>query len=184
MPRFHKRFNDWIKKFPEDEDLNFSMDDQLDGEHHGDPDFPVENVAGDKGDLLIWHSFLPHSNGTNFGSKLRMCQYITMWPHNITYWPTYRTTGDTRKIGPMLTNASLDSMQVVADDGSTRDGTQCIMKEERARRIKMWQECLPGGCYTWPPIELPDCRAEKQFRPSKPAQLSTLGRKLLGIDSW
>ena len=24
-------------------------------------------------------------------------QYITMWPDDLSYWPTYRTTGDTRE---------------------------------------------------------------------------------------
>jgi hypothetical protein len=52
------------------------------------------------------------------------------------------------------------------------------------RRVKMWRERLPGGCYVWPPIELPDCRAEPRFRPAQPAQLTALGRKLLGIDLW
>jgi hypothetical protein len=40
---------------------------------------------------------LLQSNGTNYGSQPRMCQYITMWPHEMSYWPTYRTTGDTRE---------------------------------------------------------------------------------------
>jgi hypothetical protein len=113
-----------------------------------------------------------------------MCQYITMWPAEMTYWPTYRTTGDTRTVGPMVTDAPLEHMQVTADDGTTVAGAAPIIEEERMRRVKMWRERLPGGCYVWPPIELPDCRAEPRFRPAQPAQLTALGRKLLGIDLW
>ena len=80
-------------------------------------------------------------------------------------------------------------MTVTADDGSHPDVDQetlakAVYEEERQRRIMMWKERLPGGCYTWPPVVLPDCRAEPQFRPSAPATLTSLGRKLLGLDEW
>ena len=68
-----------IERFPEDANLDFTLLDNYD-----DPDFPVINIEGNKGDFLLWHSFLPHSNGTNFGTKPRMCQYITMWPVDLT----------------------------------------------------------------------------------------------------
>ena len=204
---FHKSFNKWIERFPEDANLDFTLLDNYD-----DPDFPVINIEGNKGDFLLWHSFLPHSNGTNFGTKPRMCQYITMWPHDLSYWPTYRTTGDTREQEPsaMLTDVPPELMTITADDGSRPDVDQetlakAVHEEERQRRIAMWSERYPGGCCahriltlsvpprltllcvcadTWPPVELPDERALPEFRPSKPADLTPLGRKLLGLDPW
>ena len=145
---FHKSFNKWIERFPEDANLDFTLLDNYD-----DPDFPVINIEGNKGDFLLWHSFLPHSNGTNFGTKPRMCQYITMWPHDLSYWPTYRTTGDTREQEPsaMLTDVPPELMTITADDGSRPDVDQetlakAVHEEERQRRIAMWSERYPGGC--------------------------------------
>ena len=154
VPGFHKTFNKWIERQPKDEPLNFGLLDRYD-----DPDFPVVNIAGNKGDFLLWHSFLPHSNGTNYGKKPRMCQYITMWPADLSYWPTYRTTGDTRKQEPsaMLTDVPPSWMTVTADDGSHPEVDQAtlaraVYEEERQRRLKAWSERYPGGCYTWPPV--------------------------------
>lgn len=154
VPGFHKTFNKWIERQPKDEPLNFGLLDRYD-----DPDFPVVNIAGNKGDFLLWHSFLPHSNGTNYGEKPRMCQYITMWPADLSYWPTYRTTGDTRKQEPsaMLTGVPPSWMTVTADDGSHPEVDQAtlaraVYEEERQRRLKAWSERYPGGCYTWPPV--------------------------------
>ena len=76
---FHKNYSKWVEQQPKDQPLNFTLLDRPD-----DPDFPVINVGGQKGDFLLWHSFLPHSNGTNFQKKPRMCQYITMWPADLT----------------------------------------------------------------------------------------------------
>lgn len=84
----------------------------------------------------------------------------------------------------MQTAAPPEHMSVVADDGATPAGAAVINEEERQRRITMWRERLPGGCYTWPSVELPDPRAESQFRPAQPAKLTALGCKLLGLDSW
>ena len=50
--------------------------------------------------------------------------------------------------------------------------------------LLQWRERLPGGCYNWPPLEVPDPRAAEDMRPSEPAELTPLGRKLLGLDAW
>ena len=50
--------------------------------------------------------------------------------------------------------------------------------------LLQWRERLPGGCYNWPPLEVPDPRAAEEMRPSEPAELTPLGRKLLGLDAW
>jgi hypothetical protein len=49
VPGFHKRFDRWIQKFKDGERLDFKrLDDQLEGEQFGDPEFPVKNVGGQK----------------------------------------------------------------------------------------------------------------------------------------
>ena len=40
----------------------------------------VQSVPGRAGDLIIWHSALPHSNSANTSNRPRLAQYITMWP--------------------------------------------------------------------------------------------------------
>jgi len=40
----------------------------------------AEQIAGRKGDLLIWHSALPHGNGRNTDSSPRLASYLSMWP--------------------------------------------------------------------------------------------------------
>lgn len=40
----------------------------------------LTHVEGKAGDLLIWHSFLPHGSCRNDSSRPRMMQLITMFP--------------------------------------------------------------------------------------------------------
>ena len=41
----------------------------------------LTHVEGKAGDLLIWHSFLPHGSCRNESSRPRMMQLITMFPY-------------------------------------------------------------------------------------------------------
>ena len=56
--------------------------------------------------------------------------------------------------------------------------------EDTRRRVEMYWQRHPGGCYNWPPFELPDPRARPEWRPSEPAVLTKLGQKLLGLVDW
>jgi hypothetical protein len=40
----------------------------------------IEHVALRQGDLLVWHTRLPHSNSTNLGATPRVVQYLLMRP--------------------------------------------------------------------------------------------------------
>ena len=40
----------------------------------------LKHVATESGDLVIWHSLLPHGTGRNNSSRPRLAQYITMFP--------------------------------------------------------------------------------------------------------
>lgn len=126
VPGFHRRFEDWVRTQPADRDPR-------------KPDLTgleVTKVPGRAGDLLIWHSLLPHGNARNTAGRPRLAQYITMSPAR------------------------------EQDEDYRRD------------RIRLWRERLspPGKAFPG------DARRWEAKNPS--AQLTALGRKLLGLDSW
>lgn len=164
VPGFHTNFDRWVSAQPKGQ-LNFAL-------LEADPTWRIDNVSARSGDFVIWHSYLPHGNSLHTGTRPRIGQPITMWPCGLQHWPTYRTTGYGHRDGVKGCPPHLTAHSAPPNE------------EERHRRVMMWRERLPGGCYNWPPIEPPDSRAEPQRRPSEPAKLTALGRKLLGIDSW
>ncbi|MDA0746287.1 MAG: phytanoyl-CoA dioxygenase family protein [bacterium] len=70
VPGFHRTFEEWVKTQPEDRDPRRP---NLEG-------LEVKAIPGKAGDLLIWHSLLPHGNGQNTSDLPRLAQYITMSP--------------------------------------------------------------------------------------------------------
>ena len=70
VPGFHNKIEAWIKSLPEDADPR-----QQDLVALG-----AVPVPGKAGDLVIWHSALPHSAGINTADAPRVAQYITMSP--------------------------------------------------------------------------------------------------------
>lgn len=69
-PGFHRRFADWVKTQPADRDPRM-------------PDMSgieMKSLATNAGDLVIWHSLLPHGTGRNNSTRPRLAQYITMFP--------------------------------------------------------------------------------------------------------
>ena len=70
VPGFHRMFDEWVKTQPEDRD---SRRPDLEG-------LEVKSIAGQAGDLLIWHRLLAHGNGHNRSDQPRLAQYITMKP--------------------------------------------------------------------------------------------------------
>lgn len=125
IPGFHRHLDEWEKTQPPDRDPRR-------GDFTG---YEVKPIPGKAGDLLIWHSLLPHGNGRNLTNRPRLAQYITMSPA--------REENDT----------------------------------ERQERIKSWQERLPPKGFPGDPRGL-------EQKDGKTAELTALGRKLLGLDSW
>ena len=70
VPGFHHKIEEWLETLPEDADPR-----RQDLESLG-----AEPVPGKAGDLIIWHSSLPHGAGPNFADQPRVVQYITMFP--------------------------------------------------------------------------------------------------------
>ena len=123
---FHNRFAEWVKTQPADRDPWHPALEGLD----------VKTIPGKAGDLLIWHSLLPHGNSRNRSNKPRLAQYITMYP--------------------------------------AREENE----EERQTRVDAWRERKPPRGKAFPG----DPRGWEQNHP--PAELTDLGKKLLGLTSW
>lgn len=70
VPGFHNIFPEWVKTQPADRDPRRP---DLTG-------YESKPIAGKAGDLVIWHSLLPHGNGQNLSNRPRLAQYITMYP--------------------------------------------------------------------------------------------------------
>ena len=70
VPGFHRQFEQWVKTQPVERNPRI-------------PDMTgleLRSVAMNAGDLVIWHSLLPHGTGRNNSSHPRLAQYITMYP--------------------------------------------------------------------------------------------------------
>ncbi len=93
----------------------------------------IVHVPAQAGDLIAWHSSLPHGNSTNRSGRPRLAFYVTMFP----------------------------------------------AKDETPRRahVESWRT---GRCVPW----WRGRRGYDRTEPWPPAELTPLGRKLLGLDSW
>ena len=70
VPGFPRRFEDWVKTQPLDRD---PWRPDLAG-------LEVKRIGTQAGDLLIWHSGLPHGTSRNESDRPRLAQYISMKP--------------------------------------------------------------------------------------------------------
>jgi hypothetical protein len=126
VPQLYRDYEVWKMKQPANRD-KFRPD--VTG-------FEIKKVALSAGDLLIFNSLLPHGIRPNRSDKVRIAQYISMFP---------------------------------AEESNTAMKTW---------RINSWQSRAPMNGYAFPGD--PNHREEK----NPVAELSTLGRKLLGLDNW
>ncbi len=115
----------------------------------------VTPIPARQGDLIIWNNLLAHGNGHNVSDRPRYSQYISMFP-------------------------ARDMRDVARQDRSAwfvaRGG---LSEAQRQHRIECWRNRLPPGGRIFPgdPREI----EQKQ---QVTAELSSLGRKLLGLDAW
>lgn len=72
IPGFHRRIGAWLETLSDDDDPKRRMQEEFG--HQAKP------VAGREGDLVIWHSLLPHGSSPNSAERPRIVQYITMSP--------------------------------------------------------------------------------------------------------
>lgn len=70
VPGFHRKIEGWLGDLPPG--ANPQKQDLM--------GLGAIQVPGKAGDLVIWHSSLPHGAGKNTGTHPRLVQYITMYP--------------------------------------------------------------------------------------------------------
>ncbi len=131
VPGFHRKLEAWLANLPADADPR--KQDLM--------SLGATPIPGKAGDLIIWHSSLPHGAGLNTGRYPRVVQYITMFP--------------------------------------VQEKDENIL----TRRVNAWRNNLAGVIVegtgrNW------ELRKEKEHAIGETAELSPLGRKLLGLDKW
>ena len=72
IPGFHLKVHEWLRSLPEGADPR-----EVVREEFGDQAVAIEGGAGD---LVIWHTALPHGSSPNSAEVPRSGQYITMSP--------------------------------------------------------------------------------------------------------
>ena len=70
IPGFHRSLPQWLNDLPPSEDPRRAI-----LQHPG-----LIPIAGNAGDLVLWHQSLPHGSSPNRGSKPRVVQYISLRP--------------------------------------------------------------------------------------------------------
>jgi len=69
IPGFHRGIDDWLRALPPGVDPYSRI-----------PAEAARPIAGDAGDLILWHHALPHGSRPNRGVRPRVVQYLTMYP--------------------------------------------------------------------------------------------------------
>jgi hypothetical protein len=72
VPGFHKRIDGWLRGLGEGVDPR-RVD--LSGQ--------ARRIAANAGDLIIWHSALPHGASPNTADRPRLAQYVTQYPASL-----------------------------------------------------------------------------------------------------
>ena len=131
VPGFHRKLEAWLVNLPADADPR--KQDLM--------SLGATPIPGKAGDLIIWHSSLPHGASLNTRRYPRIVQYITMFP--------------------------------------VKEKDENIL----THRVNAWRNNLAGLIVeatdsTW------ELRKEKEHAVDQTANLSPLGRKLLGLDRW
>jgi len=70
VPGFHRQFEAWLNRIPAGADPRAIAA----------TDLQAIPIAGDEGDLIIWHQALPHQATPNLGALPRVVQYLNMFP--------------------------------------------------------------------------------------------------------
>lgn len=70
VPGFHQRLETWLKEMPAGADPRAMAQREL----------RAIPIAGEAGDLIIWHQALPHGATPNLGASPRIVQYLEMFP--------------------------------------------------------------------------------------------------------
>jgi hypothetical protein len=76
---FHKRIDGWLESLGEGVDPR-----------RVDLSAGARRIAANAGDLIIWHSALPHGASPNTGDRPRLAQYVTQYPASLRHADRWR----------------------------------------------------------------------------------------------
>ena len=80
VPGFHRRLKEWLEELPEGVDPRRFAWETL----------TMTPIAGQRGDMVLWHPSLPHGSSPNRGLRPRVAQYISMSPSRYAYNSEWR----------------------------------------------------------------------------------------------
>jgi ectoine hydroxylase-related dioxygenase (phytanoyl-CoA dioxygenase family) len=80
IPGFHRTLASWLQQLPPSEDPRQAI-----FRHPG-----LKPIAGQAGDLVLWHQSLPHASSPNLGNLPRIVQYIALRPTRWQYAPEWK----------------------------------------------------------------------------------------------
>lgn len=157
VPGFHHRLGEWSKSF---------------GERSG-RECPLElideaiHVPGSAGSLVLWLSVLPHGPSRNIGRVPRVSAYVAMLPVDAAKY----TGGDPEMALSM------------ADAGTLAyDSPGAVQRLSREQRLLRWKERRPLLDEDPLEHELPHAPPDEEH--GRPAELTELGQKLVGLEPW
>ena len=162
-------------------------------------------VAGKAGDLLIWDTFMPHGHTFNTSGRVRLNQFLTMYPcedeahyRNAlrVMWPNSSPNHDGSDLGTVVSCVCISPVEVLCPrvckdrKNLTTWLQQCGgLEAERKNRVEQWRlGCVIDYPPSWPEYDFSDGWPESELRPNGRDQpkcpLTTLGRRLLGLERW
>lgn len=80
VPGFHRRIENWLNSLPA----------RVNPRKENISAFGEVAIAGEAGDLIIWHQALPHGSRPNRTARPRFVQYMTMRPSDFPYNAKWR----------------------------------------------------------------------------------------------
>ena len=190
VPGFHNEFEAWHKSLPEGKqrrrpfhkqpsllarlkDYSFpitqphiqqEIQEEKERNSNAQP-LSVKHVHANAGDLIIWSSYIPHGNGTNTSDSPRIAQYIS-------FYPAGGAGADTDFADPIQTRDA---------SGRAQTASQAELARQRELRVGAWRtgrQTMAGA----PAAREPNRRSSRFY--GAKAELTALGRKILGIDPW
>ena len=156
VPGFHRRLGEWSKSF---------------GSRSGrecPPELDREaiHLAGSTGSLVLWLSVLPHGPSRNVGSVPRVSAYVAMLP----------VEADKFNGGhPEMALSMADAGTLAYDEGP-------VKRLKREDRVARWKERKPLLDEDPDERDLPHAPPDEAH--GRPAELTELGEKLVGLVSW
>lgn len=162
VPGFHRQFAAW----------DAAQSAGRDGRRPAPDSTPrAVPVAASAGDLVLWHSLLPHGPGRNVGARPRISAYVAMLPVDAAPF-----LGGRRADAPLSMS---DAGTLDYDDPALAAGLVRLGRAERARR---WRERLPLLAEDPHELELPWPPPGETH--ARPAPLTPLGERLVGVVEW